>query len=131
MVVFNGHPDINVIWKAMKGSQLVDPIAGYKSDNIRYSIAPLNKELKKADLAFFDFASTPVYDAVKMGVPVLCFNLFHQFYVREDMMNKVYNYGNDRNIFRFLQSFIKFGMKREGFKLISNKDCWIDSLLES
>ena len=71
--LFIKRTDFNFIWKAgPRSSNLEDPIKMLKASNIRYSTRKLSKELKKADIAIVDVASTPMMEAVLAGKKVIC-----------------------------------------------------------
>jgi len=61
------------IWKAgPRTNALPDPIRLLKSNRIRYSTRSLGGELRRCDMVFLDFPSTPLLEAVRVGLPVLC-----------------------------------------------------------
>ena len=95
----DGREDVNVIWKAPKnGSHIIDPIRHFKSDNIRYSTRSLKKELKKTDIAFIDYPSTPLLDCVKARVPVLCITMKAEKYIRDYYLdNRIVIYEEDQD----------------------------------
>jgi hypothetical protein len=69
----SARDDIVVIWKGPpRTSNLFDPISLEKAKNIRYSMRRLGDELLNTDMVFLDFPSTPLWDAVKRGIPSLC-----------------------------------------------------------
>ena len=64
--------DMRFIWKVGRFSHLEDPVQYWRADNIRYSNAPLMKELKRADVAFTDTQSAScVLDCAKADIPIL------------------------------------------------------------
>jgi len=89
---------MKIIWKAgPRTSNLYDPIPiliksvnKLEYDNrIRYSTKPLNRELKKCDVVFIDFPSTPMMDAIKAKKKVLCVTpTIDMKWVRQDVVER-------------------------------------------
>jgi len=76
---FLERKDLGVIWKAPpRGSALQCPIRHlhnnriFENSNIFYTTGKLTKWLKRADMVFVDYPSTPMFEAWDMGLPVLC-----------------------------------------------------------
>ena len=87
---FERQKTIKVIWKAgPRTNVLYDPISKYKARNIRYSTKKISRELRKADLMFCDYPSTPILDAEKAGVPWICITFFDFGFIRKDIGDKI------------------------------------------
>lgn len=81
---------IEIIWKAgPRTSNLEDPIKNFSASNIRYSTRKIERELKKCDIVFVDFPSTPMFDARKAGKECYCITPFDEKWIREDCKNEV------------------------------------------
>jgi hypothetical protein len=70
------RPGTEFVWKALPAAnQAVDPIPDElerrAAANVRYETGPLVAALQAASRVFTDFASTPLYEAVHLGRPVL------------------------------------------------------------
>ena len=129
---FSVRKDINVVWKVTPSRMrlLQDPIRHRKVSNIRYSTKKLRKELRNADMCFVDYPSTPMFDSINMGVPTLCVTCFDKEFMRDRLLVKIDNLGNNKidadRVFDRLDAFIKhptLGM------LMPNTSNWIEGVL--
>lgn len=90
--IFDSIADLKVIWKAgPRTSNLADPmrlkICGKR---IRYSTRKLSTEFRKCDFVFVDIPSTPMFEAMQLGKPVLCItSQYDSKYIRGDFVDVI------------------------------------------
>jgi len=112
---FCQREDLEVVWMSISTSNLIDPIASLKADNIRYSMRRLDKELKKADALLVDFPSTPFWDGMKRGMLVLC--------------TYVFSYPN-QDVDTIMGGLFDEKTSVSGLNLKRNKGDWINIVME-
>lgn len=87
---FSKRKGLDVIWKAPpRTSSFESPVKGLKAKNVRYSERRLGRELRRSDLVFVDYPSTPMWDAMRLGLSTLCITFWDINFIRNELFDSL------------------------------------------
>jgi hypothetical protein len=134
---FSARKGMRFIWKVYPNNYLDDPIRHLRASNIRYSTRSLGRELRRADLVFVDYPSTPMWNAMERKIPVLCVTFWELRKLKKYSVDGCnifkrlpYDHSFD-DAFRFIDLFIDChnkGMSLFEKRFHPNKGDWLGRL---